>query len=57
MSVAVLFAVVPQIAVFALAGYVGDTLGPRTIFGAGGALVILGGLLIASRRSVRALTS
>ena len=57
MSLAVLVAVVPQIAVLGLAGYVGDTLGPPTVMVLGGALVILGGALIASQRSVRALTA
>ena len=56
-SVAVLFAVAPQIAGFALAGQIGDALGPRSIMLIGGALVVLGAALIASQKSVRSLTA
>jgi MFS family permease len=56
-SVAVLAAIVPQIAVLALAGYVGDVLGPPVVMAACGALVMVGGLLIAGQRSVRALAA
>ncbi|HEU5318910.1 MAG TPA: MFS transporter [Chloroflexota bacterium] len=56
-SLAVLFAVVPQIAVFAGAGYVGDVLGARSIMIVGGTLVVLAAALIASQKSIRSLTA
>ncbi|HEY3187667.1 MAG TPA: MFS transporter, partial [Solirubrobacteraceae bacterium] len=57
MAVATFAAVSPQIPVLALAGYVGDALGPRSVVVIGGVLVALGGAILASRRSIRHLAA
>ena len=56
-AVATFLIVAPQIPAIALAGYLADALGPSSLFVIGGVLVMLGGAIIFSRRSIRALAA